>query len=284
MAATTPAPEAVPQQMPSIALSQEIYAKVEPTANKTGYMFLKIGESAEYWLNSCPDSDKPLLDLGAAYGVHSLHAMKHGRDVIAADIDAKHIEVLKERCEAFTENPPRDAVAKPGRLIRAEVAKLPTPDLCEPESVSGVLLSEVLHFFHPKDPLTHFKDVFRWLIPGGRFVSTSCSAAEMDGMKKAGVSLHDGRTFEELEAFLDGPAEELVDRAPTYLTMPEGSPLVQLMGKTMYLMTLKELQATAEAAGFEVERCSYISPDKYPFRTKGSKDETAFLVARKPFN
>lgn len=255
---------------------------LERTNNNKGYMFLNIGESAEHWLASLPQSQKPLLDLGAAYGVHTIHAIKAGRDVIAVDCDETHIRVLNERVDSFLSEQ-RDS--KYGELVRTTVATLPKGDLCEENSVAGVLLSEVLHFLKPGGPLAVMRDIFRWLEPGGLFVatcasSTCASSVEFSQFSLILYQLRHGRTLAEAKELLrEASGEELLDIAPFYMELRTDLEFEAGAYDHLYLWSTKEIGAMARKAGFDVERVEYFSPSKYPQPTK---DDEVILLARKP--
>lgn len=257
---------------------------MERTNNKTGFMFLRIGESASYWLNSRPHSPNPLVDLGSAYGVHTLHALKAGRDVVAVDMDEIHIARLRERVDEYLASPAAQNGAGPGRLVRATVATLPQSGVCDDESVAGVLLSEVLHFMKPGEPLPLMKDIYRWLEPGGRLVATCAASSPVkvaNFSKKAGYVLRDGRTAEEVDKLVSSASgEELMEMAPAYMELPDSAPFRNITSGHLYLMSTKELKAFAIQAGFQIERCRYIAQNKYP--DKDHTNDTVLLVARKP--
>ena len=257
---------------------------LERTKNKTGFMYLRIGESATHWLNSLPHSSSPLLDLGAAYGVHTLHAMKAGRDVIAVDMEQAHIDDLRVRADDYAKSSAAENSTGPGKLVRATVATLPDPSVCADESVAGVLLSEVIHFMRPGQPQVVFSDIFRWLKPGGRLVVTTAASKGPkveEFANKAGFKLNGERSVEEaIDMISTASGPELVKAAPTFMELPQDSPMRKFVCGILYLMSTKEVETMAKEAGFKVERCRYITTGKYPDKT--IKGETVLLVAKKP--
>lgn len=284
MATQTAPPEQKPQTNPPGAMDAKalLAMGLERTNNKTGFMFHRIDESASYWLNSLPHSPNPLVDLGSAYGVHTLHALKAGRDVIAVDMDEVHIAGLQERVDEYLASPAAQTRPGPGRLVRATVAKLPQSGVCDDESVAGVLLSEMLHFLKPGEPLPLLKDIYRWLEPGGCLVATvsasvPANVATFSG--KAGYVLRDGRTAVEADKLISSASgQELMEMAPAFMELPASAPFRIAACGHLYLMSAKELKAFAKQAGFQIERCSDITQNKYP----GKEGNAVLLVARKP--
>lgn len=251
-----------------------------PTNNSKGYMFLQVDSYVQDWLSSLPESDKPLLDMGCAYGVHTLFALRHGRDVIAVDMEHTHLSALRDNVAKETNDAGERGMASFGRLVDTQIARLPNSGLFEGESVSGALLSEVMHFFQPGEPLQLFVDVYRWLVPGGHFVISVASASDIPQMLEAGLTFQGGSSAEELNAFISQASdEELVRAAPTYGTFPSNLNV----GEWLYYFTLQELAALARISGFNIKKLEYFSPQKYLVLIL-NRDEAALLVAQKPFS
>ena len=279
--------------MTEVAGHFEHLPDIEKTNNNTGHSFNKIIESATYWLESLPNSSLPLLDLGAAYGVHTLHAINAGRNVIAVDADETHIRILKERVNALQKETSFKSL---GLLVDTKIVTLPAEDSFLPNSVSGVLLSEVLHFLKPGQPVQLMKDIFQWLEPGGRFVLTTISSWSFDhsvfenDWKPAG-----NLNRIEIRKILNDanrPAPkisgtEMLKLAPAYFCKTKSRFSDHLsdcnLGNFLYAFSKLEVETAAKLAGFEIERIDYISPRRYPILPEDLKNETILLVARKPF-
>lgn len=259
-------------------------AGLEPTKNKMGFMFFKIGESADHWLESLPHSNKPLLDIGAAYGIHTIHALKNGRDVIALDCDEPHLAELRRRVSAAESHSANGTEKKMGKLSGTIFAKLPSPDALSEGSVSGVLISEVFHFMRPGQPQHVLRDVFRWLEPGGRVVVTTASSLDLEQkLAVDGIRLANGRSLEETQRIMSKPADIQLDAAPGLLTFADGYKFRDKVPGFMYTLSTTEVELMAKRAGFHAERVSYISTGKYPNFSKSELvGETVLLVARKP--
>lgn len=238
------------------------------TNNKAGCMFLQIDEYVNEWIKTNVQSDKPLADLGCAYGIHTIHALKK-RDVISVDMDATHIAKLKET--VWKEQ------GLHGKLINTHVARLPCSELFEDESISGALLSEVMHFLKPGEPLAVLKDIFRWLVPGASlFVST---ASEKGFANKTGARMQDGRSEKEMMEFVSKASDkEIIDASPTFTTFSDRCEIPSL-----YFLTEKELGALACLAGFEILTLRYYSPRKYQV-LYAEANECLLLIARKPMH
>eukprot|EP00177_Eucheuma_denticulatum_P001210 GFKZ01002184.1.p1 GENE.GFKZ01002184.1~~GFKZ01002184.1.p1 ORF type:complete len:279 (+),score=28.71 GFKZ01002184.1:60-839(+) len=253
---------------------------MEKTNNRMGFMFNKIGTSFDYWFSSLPSSSKPLLDLGAAYGVHTLHALRHGRDVIAVDCDESHLSELQERAKLLLDHERTEGRVQ-GALVRTLHGRLPCKEILGEGSVSGVLLSEVVHFIRPAEVQEVFDDVFSWLEPGGLFVVTAVGITRLrNAVERSGFTVRSGRTVSETLAFIEqGSDDEVLEGAPGFVISPQEYKWSHITPGWCYFLSTREVSLYAKRAGFHIERLDYINADKYP--TGIAENSTVLLVAKK---
>ncbi|MDD5630258.1 MAG: class I SAM-dependent methyltransferase [Elusimicrobia bacterium] len=104
----------------------------------------------------------PCLDVGAAYGVASLAALRNGASVIANDLDERHLEILRDRAPAEH----RDRLT----LLPGDF-----PDKIDfPQgSLGAVLICRVMHFFDGPKIERAAEKVRGWLAPGGKLFVVS---------------------------------------------------------------------------------------------------------------
>jgi polyketide synthase PksL len=161
-----------------------------PTRNRTGWTSNVLNELSELFVAFAAQTQRPVLDIGAAYGVASLPALAAGATVYANDADPSHLATLAAAPPPPPRAPPPPppppaspppapppphlatlaAATPPAHLPRLHLLpgrfphELPLP----PASLDAVHASNVLHFL-PGDELTHgLALVHRWLAPGGR--------------------------------------------------------------------------------------------------------------------
>jgi 2-polyprenyl-3-methyl-5-hydroxy-6-metoxy-1,4-benzoquinol methylase len=83
------------------------------TLNGMGFMTSTLDEYSQDFARFAPSAPGPALDVGAAYGVATLEALKNGAHVIANDLDVRHLEILRDQT-------PSDQVSRltlmPGRF------------------------------------------------------------------------------------------------------------------------------------------------------------------------
>ena len=112
----------------------------------------------------CPKSaETRIVDVGCAYGVASLLALKQGAKVIAIDSDIKHLEELNTRAPATLK-----------QNLETIHGNFPDDVVFEDNSISAFLLSRVLHYFDGDTIMKTLMLIYRYLIPGGKvFITTT---------------------------------------------------------------------------------------------------------------
>ncbi len=230
-----------------------------PTLNNKGFMFENTDEFAEDFIKLSGESDDEALELGCAYGIASIAALKAGANVTACDMDTGHLKILASRT-------PENLHSK----LTMVTGTLPDVDL--PENHFGTLLcSRVLHFMTGDDIDASIKNMYRWLKPGGKLFLVADTPW--------GIWRNFIPTWEKNVANGEqwpGYMEPTVD----YLPFPKkdtttGPPFMNLLSPQL-------LCRSARAAGFDVRKCSYISRED--FQTKGRLDgrENCGIMAIKP--
>ena len=131
---------------------------VERTLNGTGFMISSLDEISQAFVeHAAQDITKPVLDIGAAFGVATHAALEAGASVVANDIEPRHLEILDERTPDELRS----------QLTIASAA-FPNDLDFPPFSFSGILLSRVMHFFSGDEMDRSILSLFNWLIPGGK--------------------------------------------------------------------------------------------------------------------
>jgi len=230
-----------------------------PTLNNKGFMFEVIDEFAEEFISKSAKSDDPALELGCAYGVATIAALKEGATVTASDMDDGHLKVLESRTPAEY----RDKLT---------LAQGTLPDVDLPENRFGTLLcSRVLHFLTGEDVDKSVRNMYRWLKPGGKLYLVADTPY--------GIWQNFIPTWEKNLANNErwpGHMEPTLD----YLPFPTSEDSVG--PEFMNLMNPQLLCRTAREAGFDVRKCTYI--DRPDFGPKGRMDgrENCGIMAVKP--
>jgi len=230
-----------------------------PTMNDKGFMFEVIDEYAEAFIEFAGQSDDEAAEIGCAYGVATIPALKNGARMTACDMDARHLDVLRSR---VPESLLKNLNLKPGTL----------PDIDLPESSFGSLLcSRVLHFLEGEDIERSVQNMYRWLKPGGRLflVADTPYGVWRKFIPTWEANIANGERWPGLMV----PPMKYLPYEPS--DDESGLELMNLLDPTL-------LQRTAEDAGFVVERYGYIS--RTDFKGLGRMDgrENCGLAAVKP--
>lgn len=127
------------------------------TLNQMGYMFEYLGECGEMFIDYCKKVNKPVLDVAAAFGTATIPALATGVNVIANDIEPKHLNILKTRVP--TEYLPR---------LQLKLGKYPEELDFPSNSLGAILVSHVWHFLSGNEILSSIQKMYDWLTPGGK--------------------------------------------------------------------------------------------------------------------
>jgi ubiquinone/menaquinone biosynthesis C-methylase UbiE len=231
---------------------------MEPTLNNKGFMFENIDEFAEDFIKFSGESDDAALELGCAYGIASIAALKAGATLTACDMDQGHLDILKSRTPENLHN-----------QLTTVQGKLPDVDL--PENHFGTLLcSRVLHFMTGDDIDAAVKNMYRWLKPGGKLFLVADTPW--------GIWRNFIPTWEKNVANNERWPGHM---EPTMAYLPFAKE-TSVGPEFMNLMSPQLLCRSAREAGFDVRKCSYISRED--FQTKGRLDgrENCGIMAVKP--
>lgn len=230
-----------------------------PTMNDKGFMFEVIDEYAEAFIEFAGASPDPAVEIGCAYGVATIPALKAGARITGCDMDPRHLDVLRSRVpEALHE--------------RLTLVSGTLPDIDLPEAHFGSLLcSRVLHFLTGDDIEASVRNMYRWLKPGGRLFLVADSPF---GIWRKFIPVWEANKAagERWPGLMIPPVRYLPYEPSDEDVGPE----------IMNLLDPELLQRTAEEAGFVVQRCDWIS--RTDFKGLGRMDgrENCGLMAEKP--
>ncbi len=130
------------------------------TRNKKGFSYT-LTSFGKAFINAAAKASKPVMDIGAAYGVATLPALLTGAKVIAVDIEEKHLLAISNSVNGPLRN---QLVTLAERFPHFELL---------PESLSAVYMSQVLPFLTGEEIEDGIRKLYDWLIPGGEaFVVT----------------------------------------------------------------------------------------------------------------
>lgn len=228
------------KQSVRLAMPQAEPSGFVPTLNQMGYMTSTLDPTSMAFLSYSQLTQGTVLDIGAAYGVASIEALKNQAKVIANDIDERHLEILREK------TPPdlrKNLTLLPGKF--PEVISLP------PESLDAILICRVLHFFKGEQMIEALKKAHGWLKKGGKvFLIT-----ETPFLKNFAKFLP---VFEDRKQ-KKIPWPGLAENPQLYTPLRGGQlpPFIHFLDKEGMTKVLSE-------SGFKVEKCEYMPRKDFP--------------------
>ncbi len=166
-----------------LRMPQAKYPGAIPTLNGRGFMLESLDPYSKAFVEFAPDAEAPMLDVGCAYGVATLAALANGAQMVACDMDAGHVAILKDHVP----------IEHSSRLTTS-VGVLPDIDFPS-RKFGAILASRVLHFLTGDDVEQAVKKMATWLIPGGRLYlvadspympNWNAAASDYESLKQAG--------------------------------------------------------------------------------------------------
>lgn len=132
------------------------------TLNQTGFMTPDQNPYNLQFIEFAAQCSVPSLEIGAAYGLTSLPALRRGARLVANDIDERHLLLLREQA-------PQELRAN----LTLNKRKFPNEMDFPANSLKGILACRVFHFLSEDEMEQGIEKMKHWLIPGGRvFVVT----------------------------------------------------------------------------------------------------------------
>lgn len=229
-----------------------------PTANRMGWTSGEAHEINLAFAEFAYSSFLPVLDVGAAFGVAALEALRRGARVIVNDLSLDHLKEFRSKLSISD-------------IDRATVLQGKFPDDLDfaAGSLGAVHASNVLHFLTPAEFERALDKMHRWLAPGGKvFILTGSPyqqhlkgfIPEFERRKAAGTMW--AGWVQDIRAYNDGP---LLDLLPT----------------SMLLFDIELLTERFSAAGFKVEEKREYSRSGIPEACRYDGRENLFLIASK---
>lgn len=136
----------------------EIKENLVTTLNRRGYMLGKPEYFMQSFIDYSGEISDPVLDIGAAYGVATIPALERGARVVANDMDARHLDILKSKV-------PNSLLAN----LNLNIGKIPHDLDFSENSFGAILASRIFSFVDPNLLQQSFSLINKWLKPGGRF-------------------------------------------------------------------------------------------------------------------
>ena len=129
-----------------------------PVYNGDGYASPEPHPLSQEFVLFSSNSKYPVLDIGAAYGLISINALKNGATVICNEKEKKQLEYICH-IKSITQEEKKRLFLKHGSILEIDFPK---------ESLGAIHMSRVMHFFKPNEVELFLQKAYNWLIPNGR--------------------------------------------------------------------------------------------------------------------
>lgn len=211
-----------------------------PTLDNQGWIWLYKDEITNSYIEYAARTKGLMLEVGAGYGHIVLEVLKKGARVIADDISQGQLQIIRHRAEE-------------GGLsgLRVTDAEFPEKLVLPHNTIDGVLISRVFHFFTGSRIRESLRKVHGWLNPGGKVFIVTDSVYRT--IFKELIPQYEKNVADEVE--WPGWVDDVRRLIPTGRIDPETQPLA--MNLTDPAIIRRELVL----AGFQVEVSSFF---KYP--------------------
>jgi SAM-dependent methyltransferase len=228
-----------------------------------GWASEALNPVSDEFVEFCHSQDGAVLDIGAAFGVASLAALRAGVSVIANDIDVSHLAELQLRAQ-------RSCTTEEYTRLAVRLGRFPQNLFFPEESLAAVHASSVFHFLTGNRIEQGLKSIRRWLRPGGKFFLQAATPYQ-----------------EPFAAFV--PEYErrvaLGERWPGWIEQTRAYSehrLLSQMPRSIHLLDDKVLSRAASEAGLDVERAwLYRRPELSPTIFLDGR-ESVGLIAKRP--
>lgn len=229
------------------------------TLNKMGWMLEKPELYNDAFIDYAANVPGPCLEIGAAYGVSTLAALKKGARMIANDLSPDHLKILWAETPDDLKN---NLTLMPGAF--------PEAITLEKNTLDAVLSSRMLNFLPPEALQSGLKTIFDWLKPGGKFFVVLSSPF-----------------MGNFESFLPQYWQNIqnAEPHPGYIhTLSDIAPnRADNLPASINLINLGELATLLTSVGFHIEKISYSGArDDHPKDMRSDGREHVGAIAIKP--
>ena len=210
-----------------------------PCLNGRGFMEQDLNNISKSFVEESSELEGLSLDVGCAYGIASIAALKKGSKVLASDMDQAHLDILlKETPEELKDN------------LTTKLGTLPNIDF-KNESFMTIHCSRCLHFLTPNELIETLRNMYNWIQPGGRIylITDTCySGPWKNYLPEFEKKLEAGDPF-------PGFIENVLDCLPIS-RLPKG------MTPHMNCLDPDTLSRECKSAGFEIITSKYFGPSR----------------------
>ena len=228
-----------------------------PTLNKMGWAINSIDPYTQEFINFAAQVQRPVLEIGAAYGFATHATLKANAVVIANDLEPKHLQILQD----ITAKELRDKlILMPGRF--------PEELHFTENSLGAILVSRVFHFFDDQELELAAATLYKWLMVGGKAYIITESTYLKPWQKF--ISVYEARKK------ANNPWPGLLKEPAKY-----NSKSAAQLPKYIHFMDPDILSRVFTKVGFKVEKVGFISRTDFPLEVQLDGRESVGIIVVK---
>jgi SAM-dependent methyltransferase len=226
-----------------------------PCLNGRGFMEKDLNGISTRFVDESAKLEGISLDVGCAYGIATLAALKGGSEVVACDMDQAHLDIL------LKETPEIDK-----QRLTTKKGTLPGVDF-KNESFVAIHCSRCLHFLVPEELKLTLEKMYNWLQPGGKIylITDTC----FSGPWKKYLPEFDRKKAE------GDPFPGFIEDALKCLPV---SKLPKGMTPHMNCLDPDTLARECKLAGFEIIEADFLGPARS--ESKYAKDHAGIIAIK----
>ena len=230
------------------------------TLNRMGFVTNELDPISRGFIIFSKKCKKPVLEIGAAYGLTVLKVLEQKVKIIANDADERHLKILAER---VPNNLRKYLSIAPGEF--------PDGVILASESLEAALSCRVFHFFDPAMLRRAISSLFQCLCSGGKAFIIADSPYTQRAADLGRTPIYEDRRKkgDQWPGFFEGVHKE-------WPHMREIGPDI------IHCLDPFVLRRVFEEQGFEIEMADWIDRPDYPEGYKANGRECVGVIARKP--
>ncbi len=225
-----------------------------------GFMLIHLDPISSKFIDFAKSCTYPILDIGSAFGVATIAALKNSScSIIADDIGVENLLILRNQTEE-----------QDRKRLYLNTNRFPQTLDFKPNSLEGILICRVFHFLKSEEIEEGLQKMVQWLIPGGKlFIVT---ATPFQGNLKEFVPIYEERWAN------NNPWPGYVENyGPT-------SGLSHNLHPFLHVMDERPLRKALESSGFTIQEIQYIDRRKTLPTLGLDGKEGIGIIAIKPVN
>ena len=229
------------------------------TLNQMGFVTKSLDPFSQLFVDYAKNTEAPCLDIGAGFGVATLSALKQGARMIANDIDQRHLDIIKSEAKKINCS----------QNLELSFGLFPQQLIFDADSIAGILICRVLHFYPGEVIQEGLKKCYHWLKKGGKIFIIADSIYHRV-MKDSLVAY-----------FSKKEAGELFPGMISNFNTAVGPELGRHLPEAFHLFDTDILSRLLLEAGFSVEKVEYFARPDYPEMARNDGREGIAIVAVK---